>query len=131
MSGFGGQSKRRRGRDFEEFPALVDDLMRRFPKRSRMQNIKIQRKHYKWARIQVRAAKDEVARWKAAIAAEETEPEREPEVDAKAASKATRRKSATLEVERLTLTPVLPTRTDRITPVGGDENDAGPSAQAT
>ena len=93
--------------------------------------VKIQRKHYKWARIQVRAAKDEVARWKAAIAAEETEPEREPEVDAKAASKATRRKSATLEVERLTLTPVLPTRTDRITPVGGDENDAGPSAQAT
>ena len=38
MSGFAGESKRRRGRDFEEFPELVDDLMRRFPKRSRMQN---------------------------------------------------------------------------------------------
>jgi 5-methyltetrahydropteroyltriglutamate--homocysteine methyltransferase len=38
MSGFAGESKRRRGRDFEEFPALVDDLTRRFPKRSRMQN---------------------------------------------------------------------------------------------
>jgi 5-methyltetrahydropteroyltriglutamate--homocysteine methyltransferase len=38
MSGFAGRSKRRRGRDFEEFPALVDDLLRRFPKRSRMQN---------------------------------------------------------------------------------------------
>jgi len=38
MSGFAGESKRRRGRDFEEFPALVEDLMRRFPKRSRMQN---------------------------------------------------------------------------------------------
>jgi 5-methyltetrahydropteroyltriglutamate--homocysteine methyltransferase len=38
MSGFAGQSKRRRGRDFEEFPALVEDLTRRFPKRSRMQN---------------------------------------------------------------------------------------------
>jgi 5-methyltetrahydropteroyltriglutamate--homocysteine methyltransferase len=38
MSGFAGESKRRRGRDFEEFPALVADLMRRFPKRSRMQN---------------------------------------------------------------------------------------------
>lgn len=38
MSGFAGESKRRRGRDFEEFPALVDDLMRRFPRRSRMQN---------------------------------------------------------------------------------------------
>jgi 5-methyltetrahydropteroyltriglutamate--homocysteine methyltransferase len=38
MSGFGGQSKRRRGRDYEEFPELVETLMRRFPKRSRMQN---------------------------------------------------------------------------------------------
>jgi len=38
MSGFAGESKRRRGRDFEEFPALVHDLMRRFPKPSRMQN---------------------------------------------------------------------------------------------
>jgi 5-methyltetrahydropteroyltriglutamate--homocysteine methyltransferase len=38
MTGFGGESKRRRGRDYEEFPELVDDLMRRFPKRSRMQN---------------------------------------------------------------------------------------------
>ncbi|MBV9770854.1 MAG: cobalamin-independent methionine synthase II family protein [Bryobacterales bacterium] len=38
MSGFAGESKRRRGRDFEEFPALVEDLARRFPKRSRMQN---------------------------------------------------------------------------------------------
>jgi 5-methyltetrahydropteroyltriglutamate--homocysteine methyltransferase len=38
MAGFAGESKRRRGRDFEEFPALVEDLMRRFPKRSRMQN---------------------------------------------------------------------------------------------
>jgi 5-methyltetrahydropteroyltriglutamate--homocysteine methyltransferase len=38
MSGFGGESKRRRGRDFDEFPELVADLMRRFPGRSRMQN---------------------------------------------------------------------------------------------
>ncbi len=38
MSGFAGESKRRRGRDYEEYPELVDDLMRRFPKRSRMQN---------------------------------------------------------------------------------------------
>jgi 5-methyltetrahydropteroyltriglutamate--homocysteine methyltransferase len=38
MSGFAGESKRRRGRDFEEFPELVEDLQRRFPKRSRMQN---------------------------------------------------------------------------------------------
>lgn len=38
MSGFAGESKRRRGRDYEEFPELIDVLMRRFPKRSRMQN---------------------------------------------------------------------------------------------
>src|SRR5579871_904212 len=38
MSGFGGESKRRRGRDFESFPELTQMFMRRFPKRSRMQN---------------------------------------------------------------------------------------------
>lgn len=38
MTGFAGESKRRRGRDYEEFPELVEDLKRRFPKRSRMQN---------------------------------------------------------------------------------------------
>ena len=38
MSGYAGESKRRRSRDYEEFPELVDVLMRRFPKRSRMQN---------------------------------------------------------------------------------------------
>jgi 5-methyltetrahydropteroyltriglutamate--homocysteine methyltransferase len=38
MSGFWGESKRRRGRDYEEFPELVETLRRRFPKRSRMQN---------------------------------------------------------------------------------------------
>src|SRR5579863_7231294 len=38
MSGFAGESKRRRGRDYEEFPALVETLTRRFPKRSKMQN---------------------------------------------------------------------------------------------
>ena len=38
MSGFSGESKRRRGRDYEEFPELVEVLMQRFPKRSRMQN---------------------------------------------------------------------------------------------
>jgi 5-methyltetrahydropteroyltriglutamate--homocysteine methyltransferase len=38
MSGFAGESKRRRGRDYEEFPELVEVLALRFPKRSRMQN---------------------------------------------------------------------------------------------
>lgn len=38
MSGFAGESRRRRGRDYEEFPELIEVLMQRFPKRSRMQN---------------------------------------------------------------------------------------------
>ena len=38
MSGFGGESKRRRGREFEEFPELVQYLMRRFPSVSKQQN---------------------------------------------------------------------------------------------
>src|SRR5207237_5355978 len=38
MSGFAGESKRRGGRDYEEFPELVEVLMNRFPKRSKMQN---------------------------------------------------------------------------------------------
>ena len=38
MAGFGGESKRRRSRDYEEFPELVEVLIQRFPKRSKMQN---------------------------------------------------------------------------------------------
>ena len=38
MSGFGGELKRRRGREFEEFPELVSYLTRRFPNVSRQQN---------------------------------------------------------------------------------------------
>ena len=38
MFGFAGESKRRRGREFEEFPELVASLMRRFPLVSKQQN---------------------------------------------------------------------------------------------
>ena len=38
MSGFAGESHRRRGRDYEAFPELIEVLKNRFPKRSRMQN---------------------------------------------------------------------------------------------
>jgi 5-methyltetrahydropteroyltriglutamate--homocysteine methyltransferase len=38
MSGFGGVSQRRRGREFEEFPELVATMVRRFPHVSRQQN---------------------------------------------------------------------------------------------
>jgi 5-methyltetrahydropteroyltriglutamate--homocysteine methyltransferase len=38
MSGFGGESKRRRGREFEEFPELTASMLRRFPDVSKQQN---------------------------------------------------------------------------------------------
>ena len=38
MLGFGGESKRRRGREFEEFPELVEYLTHRFPAVSKQQN---------------------------------------------------------------------------------------------
>jgi 5-methyltetrahydropteroyltriglutamate--homocysteine methyltransferase len=38
MAGFGGESKRRRGREFEEFPELAQYLAHRFPNVSRQQN---------------------------------------------------------------------------------------------
>jgi 5-methyltetrahydropteroyltriglutamate--homocysteine methyltransferase len=38
MSGFAGISKRRRGKEFEEFPELTATLMRRFPHVSKQQN---------------------------------------------------------------------------------------------
>ena len=37
MTGFGGVSKRRRGREFEEFPELLSYLMRRFPSPAKSQ----------------------------------------------------------------------------------------------
>ena len=36
MSGFAGESKRRRGRHSEEFSELIEVLMQRFPKRSKI-----------------------------------------------------------------------------------------------
>src|ERR1700732_1538946 len=67
MSGFGGESKRRRGREFEEFPELVSYLTRRFPNVSRQQNApEAQRElHYR----DTSAIESEIARYRR-IAAE-------------------------------------------------------------
>jgi 5-methyltetrahydropteroyltriglutamate--homocysteine methyltransferase len=67
ISGFAGESKRRRGRDYEEFPELVDDLQRRFPKRSRMQNAPEARNelHY----LDLSAIAREIGRLKTAVKA--------------------------------------------------------------
>jgi 5-methyltetrahydropteroyltriglutamate--homocysteine methyltransferase len=67
MSGFAGESKRRRGRDYEEFPELVEDLKRRFPKRSRMQNAPEAQNelHY----LDIAPVKTEIERLNAAVKA--------------------------------------------------------------
>jgi len=62
MSGFGGVSKRRRGREFEEFPELVASLMRRFPHVSRQQNAPECQSELKY--LDVKPLEGEIARFK-------------------------------------------------------------------
>jgi 5-methyltetrahydropteroyltriglutamate--homocysteine methyltransferase len=38
MSGFGGESKRKIGKDFQEVPELIEMFLRRFPKRAKISN---------------------------------------------------------------------------------------------
>jgi 5-methyltetrahydropteroyltriglutamate--homocysteine methyltransferase len=38
MSGFGGQSKRKVGKDFQEVPELIEQFLRRFPRRAKISN---------------------------------------------------------------------------------------------
>ena len=65
MSGFAGESKRRRSRDYEEFPELLDVLFQRFPKRSRMQNAPEAQKELRYLGTAV--LDDEIARLKRAV----------------------------------------------------------------
>ena len=62
MSGFAGVSKRRRGREFEEFPELVANLMRRFPHVSRQQNAPECQSELKY--LDVKPLESEIARFK-------------------------------------------------------------------
>jgi len=62
MSGFGGVSKRRRGREFEEFPELVASLMRRFPQVSRQQNAPECQSELKY--LDIKPIESEIARFK-------------------------------------------------------------------
>jgi len=62
MSGFGGVSKRRRGREFEEFPELVASLMRRFPHVSKQQNAPECQSELKY--LDIKPLKSELARFK-------------------------------------------------------------------
>jgi 5-methyltetrahydropteroyltriglutamate--homocysteine methyltransferase len=66
MSGFAGEFKRRRSRDYEEFPELVEVLNLRFPKRSRMQNAPEAQAELRY--LSTSAIEQEVARLKRAAA---------------------------------------------------------------
>jgi 5-methyltetrahydropteroyltriglutamate--homocysteine methyltransferase len=62
MSGFGGVSQRRRGREFEEFPELVASVMRRFPHVSKQQNAPECQAELKY--LDVKPLESEIARFK-------------------------------------------------------------------
>jgi 5-methyltetrahydropteroyltriglutamate--homocysteine methyltransferase len=62
MSGFGGISKRRRGREFEEFPELVASLMRRFPHVSKQQNAPECQAELKY--LDIKPIENEIGRFK-------------------------------------------------------------------
>jgi len=62
MSGFGGVSKRRRGKEFEEFPELVATLQRRFPHVSKQQNAPECQSELKY--LDVKPLEGEIARFK-------------------------------------------------------------------
>src|ERR1700688_4085758 len=62
MSGFAGVSKRRRGREFEEFPELVASLMRRFPHVSKQQNAPECQSELKY--LDIKPIENEIARFK-------------------------------------------------------------------
>src|SRR5476649_1825566 len=61
MSGFGGISKRRRGKEFEEFPELVASLMRRFPHTSKQQNAPERQGELKY--LDIKPIENELARF--------------------------------------------------------------------
>jgi 5-methyltetrahydropteroyltriglutamate--homocysteine methyltransferase len=62
MSGFGGVSKRRRGKEFEEFPELVASLLRRFPHVSKQQNAPECQGELKY--LDIKPIESEIARFK-------------------------------------------------------------------
>jgi len=62
MSGFGGVSKRRRGREFEEFPELIEQLKRRFPHVSKQQNAPEAQGEIKY--LDIKPLEHEIARFK-------------------------------------------------------------------
>src|SRR5215470_15764559 len=66
MSGFGGESKRKVGRDFAQVPELIDMFLRRFPKRSKISNAPQAVAEVRY--LGTEGIEDEIHRFKAATA---------------------------------------------------------------
>src|SRR6185437_11748724 len=73
MTGFAGESKRRRGRDYEEFPELLAALARRLPKPSRTNNAPEAQGDIRYTGAG--ALKEEIARFQSAVKALDAFPE--------------------------------------------------------
>ena len=66
MSGFGGESKRKVGKDFQEVPELIDMFLRRFPRRSKISNAPQATAEVRY--LDTKDIKAEIARFKACAA---------------------------------------------------------------
>lgn len=62
MSGFAGESKRKVGKDFQEVPELIEQFLRRFPKRSKISNAPQAVGEVRY--LNTKDIKDEIARFK-------------------------------------------------------------------
>jgi 5-methyltetrahydropteroyltriglutamate--homocysteine methyltransferase len=67
MSGFGGESKRKVGKDFQEVPELIEMFLRRFPKRSKISNAPQAIGEVRY--LDTKDIKAEIARFKRCVAA--------------------------------------------------------------
>jgi 5-methyltetrahydropteroyltriglutamate--homocysteine methyltransferase len=62
MSGFGGASKRKVGKDFQEVPELIEQFLRRFPKRAKISNAPQAIAEVRY--LDTKDLEDEIARFK-------------------------------------------------------------------
>ena len=62
MSGFAGESKRKVGRDFQEVPELIEQFLRRFPRRAKISNAPQAVAEVRY--IDTKDIKEEIARFK-------------------------------------------------------------------
>jgi 5-methyltetrahydropteroyltriglutamate--homocysteine methyltransferase len=67
MSGFGGESKRKVGKDFQEVPELIEMFLRRFPKRAKISNAPQAIGEVRY--LDTKDIEDELARFKRCTAA--------------------------------------------------------------